>query len=75
MKNEIDYLYPLLDDWQLISSISYCNSILNRKTEFHKTEFFDMCFYLFDGDEKRAMDSLIEVKQLYEKEYLKRHSN
>ena len=77
VKNEriTQFCYPKLNDWEILSAISYCNSILNKKTLAFEAEFIDMCFFFFDGNEKATLDSLAEVKQLYETEYLKRHIN
>ena len=69
------YYYPSLNDWEILSAISYCNSILDKKTLVHEAAFVDMCFFFFNGNEKATINSLIEVKRLYEEEYSKRHSN
>ena len=77
VKNEsISHFYYLyLDDWEILSAISYCNNVFNKKTTAHRDEFVDICFFFFDGNEKAATDSLKQVIDLYKEEYSKRHAN
>ena len=38
-------------------------------------EFYDLCFFFFDGDEDATTLILQKVKKLYLDEYSKRHCN
>ena len=64
-----------LTDWEILSAFIYCNKILKREDFILQEEFYDLCFFFFEGDEEETVKVLETVKELYMKEYSKRHAN
>lgn len=64
-----------LSDWEILSSLIFVNKVLEKETLQFQEEFYDMCFFFFDGDEDMTTNILKYVKQIYFNEYSKRHSN
>ena len=64
-----------LTDWEILSAFTYCNKVIKKETFLMKEEFYDLCFFFFDGDEDTTALILQKVKKLYLDEYFKRHCN
>ena len=64
-----------LTDWEILSAFTYCNKVLHREDFLFEEEFYDLCFFFFDGDEQETERILESVKKLYLDEYSKRHAN
>jgi len=79
VKNERIFPDPLiisqLNDWEILSAFTYCNKVIKKESFFMEEEFYDLCFFFFNGDEDETNLILQSVKKLYLDEYLKRHCN
>lgn len=64
-----------LNDWEILSAFTYCNKVLKKEDFLFEEEFYDICFFFFEGDEEQTIDVLETVKKLYLQEYSKRHAN
>jgi hypothetical protein len=77
--NERIFPVPLvisqLNDWEILSAFTYCNKVIKKETFLMEEEFYDLCFFFFDGDEDATTLILQKVKKLYLDEYSKRHCN
>ena len=69
------FYYPNLSDWEILSALTYCNKVIERKTEEYRAEYSNMCFIFFNGDEKAMLQSINEIRALYLTEYSNRHIN
>jgi len=64
-----------LTDWELISAYSFCNKLLNPRTFLEREEFEDICFFFFESDFMEAQNTLYDIREMYIKEFNKRHLN
>ena len=69
------YYFPHLSDEEILSAITHCKKILDRKELPYIEEFNDICFFFYEGDIQLAENSIKEILDLYTTEYMKRRSN
>jgi hypothetical protein len=69
------YYFPHLSDEEILSAITYCKRILDRKDLVYIEEFNDICFFFYEGNIENTEDSIKEILDLYTVEYMKRRSN
>lgn len=62
----------LLNDFELISAISYCRKLIQNQ---YNSEFEDFCTFFFDGNIQEANSIISNVCTIYENEYFRRHAN
>ena len=62
-------------DAEILSGAIYCKKLVDRKEEIYKDEFFAICFFLFDGDEKETVKTLEFMIEKYLDEYSERRKN
>jgi hypothetical protein len=64
-----------LTDDEILSGAIYCKKLIDRKEEIFKDEFFGICFFIFNGDEKSTVKALDLVMKKYMSEYSERRKN
>ena len=76
-KKNISESFPLssiLDDWEILASIMYCNKILRAEKPFDN-DLLAISQIFFDSDFSIAIETIEGIVVQYEKEYCKRHKN
>lgn len=69
------FYVPHLSDGEILSAVTYCKRVLDRKDLIFIEEFNDICFFFYEGDAKATEKSINEIIELYTKEYMKRRIN
>lgn len=69
------FYYPNLSDWEILSAITYCNKVVERRTPEYEEEYFNLCLLFFNGNEQALIETVTDMIDLYMKEYSNRHIN
>jgi hypothetical protein len=64
-----------LSDWELLRGFSFCQEMIDKKTEVACMEFLEICDFFHGGDQQSALETIHLVQKLYKQEYDKRHCN
>lgn len=62
----------LLNDFELISAITYCRNLVQNQ---YSSDFEDFCTFFFDGNSQEARSTISNVREIYAAEYFRRHIN
>ena len=68
-------IHQSLEDFELLSVISYCQKILDKPNKDFEEEFNHLVSFFFGDDVELAIKTLQNINEIYKNEYFKRHQN
>jgi hypothetical protein len=55
------FYFPHLSDEEILSAVTYCKKVLDRKDLIFIEEFNDICFFFYESDIKTTEKSINEI--------------